>query len=324
MRFRTIRQLHIAMALLMALLILFTGCGGKEEAVKVAANDLTAGLRAQKVEERSVNADFKTAQYRYALSLMQAAAKVQEKETFMLSPLSLELALAMTANAAEGETLSQLLALFGTSDLQELNGMLHSYVESLGKECSVADSIWIRDGAADPDKAFFFFIVNYYDAEIYKAAFDQTTVTDVNAWVRAKTNGMIDAILQDIAPEDLVYLLNAVCFEAKWETHYQSGDIMPGTFYSRNGAEQRVDFMFSAEYGFFSDDHAQGFVKDYEDGHFQFAAIRPNDGVDVFDYLAELKAEDLRMMVRTAKNEKVLAKIPRFKTESDIDMAKVL
>ena len=230
MRFRTIRQLHIAMALLMALLILFTGCGGKEEAVKVAANDLTAGLRAQKVEERSVNADFKTAQYRYALSLMQAAAKVQEKETFMLSPLSLELALAMTANAAEGETLSQLLALFGTSDLQELNGMLHSYVESLGKECSVADSIWIRDGAADPDKAFLQAIVNYYDAEIYKAAFDQTTVTDVNAWVRAKTNGMIDAILQDIAPEDLVYLLNAVCFEAKWETHYQSGDIMPGTF----------------------------------------------------------------------------------------------
>ena len=317
---------NLRAALLFLMIFVLTGCtvsaGNTPAGLK--AENLLSGVRAKEVEERNVDAAFRVAQYQYGISLLRASAQASDNSTLMISPLSLELALAMAANGAEGETLTQLLTLFGASSLQELNEILHSCAENLGKECSAANSIWLRDGAAEPEAAFLQSAADYYNAEIYRAAFDQSTVTDINHWVREKTDGMIGELLQNIRPEDLIYLLNAVCFDAKWEVPYRDEDVMTGTFLAKNGMEEKAEFMLSTEHRYISDDHAQGFIKNYEDSRFRFVAILPERGMDVFDYLEELDGSHLRRMISEASSERVLTKLPKFTTRSTVDMVQAL
>lgn len=62
-----------------------------------------------------------------------------------------------------------------------------------------------------------------FDAEIFATGSDM--VEKVNAWVNEKTNGMIPKLL-DQAPADLrAVLMNAISFEAKWETIYEEDDV---------------------------------------------------------------------------------------------------
>ena len=330
------KHLCSGLALLLACVLCFSACGaaaedGTEHTSAEAAEpagiktvDLMAGVRAQTVESRKADAAFRRSQYEYSLDLLNACIKAGNSGTMMVSPLSLELALAMAANGAEGESLEQLLGLFGAASLQELNETLHGLTERLGEECTAANSIWLRDGAAKPKQEFLQAAADYYNAEIYQAAFDEGTASDINSWAREKTKGMIDGIIDQIGPEDLVYLLNAVCFDAKWEVPYLDTDVFPGTFHTQDGTEQRTEMMLSTEYCYFSDDHAQGFMKDYENGRFKFAAIRPYDGIDLFDYLEETDGTALLKMLTEWKYERVLTRLPSFKTRSDLDMVRAL
>ena len=318
------KYLHAALALLLAAGLTACAASAGESPKLGKAQNLLEGVKPQKVESRSAGTDFRKAQYDYDLNILKACVQTDGEHTMMVSPLSLELALAMAANGAEGETLEQLLGLFGASSTQELNETLHSYVESLGKECKTANSIWLRDGEINPTQEFLQTNADYYDAEIYRAPFDESTVTDINDWVKQKTDGMIEGILDRIAPDNTIYLLNAVCFDAKWRTPYEESDVEEGTFMTQSGENERVQMMCGEEYSYFADEKAQGFVKDYEDADYRFAAIRPNDGVDLFDYLKELDGTHLQWMLTQRTTEKVLTKIPEFKTKTSVDMVAAL
>ena len=106
-------------------------------------------------------------------------------------------------------------------DLTALNDYLYTYRMSLPentKKCklSLSNSLWLRD-IFRVDDAFLDTCANYYGAEAYRSAFDDSLVTDLNRWVDNKTDGMISSLL-DQPPTDrtMLYLVNAVCFDAKW------------------------------------------------------------------------------------------------------------
>ena len=214
-----------AAALLLALLMLLAlpGCGIKAQALTKdivpqaldTTTDLTAGGEA-------VSA--------FALSLLRSE---RAGETgLLLSPVSILNALGMTANGAGGTTLKQMETAAGMS-LNQLNEFLYTYRMSLPaayKSCAVslANSAWVRDTFRVED-SFLRACVNYYNAEIYRSAFDGSLVTDLNRWVSKETNGLIDSLLEQAPGEaTMLYLVNAACFDARWETPYEASDIREG------------------------------------------------------------------------------------------------
>lgn len=56
---------------------------------------------------------------------------------------------------------------------------------------------------------------------VYKTPFDEITKGDINNWVKDKTNGMIESLLEEAPPVDAVmYLINALLFDGEWENIY--------------------------------------------------------------------------------------------------------
>ena len=307
------------LTILLAALLSLTGCAAP-------AADLMRGITPNPVFAKELTDVSDAAVTDFALRLFRAG--MEEGENTLLSPLSVLAALSMTANGAKGETLSQMESVLGMP-VEELNTWLHIYTANLPREegykLHLANSIWFTD---DPsftvNKAFLQTTADYYDAGIYRAPFDETTCDAINHWVKDNTDGMIPQILEQIPEDAVMYLVNALAFDAKWQEPYSEYQIRDGDFTTEDGTKQTAQMMYAEENRYLEDGKAVGFVKYYEDRKYAFAALLPEEGVTVADYVSTLTGERLQEILTSAEAVPVETALPQFTAEYDVEMSDIL
>lgn len=309
-----------AILLLSALLFNFVSC------TTVSAADLMEGVTPKRVEAQEDLSKGSAQIADFALRLLQATDG--NGENALLSPLSVLCALSMTANGAKGETREQMEEVLGMS-VEELNLYLYSYLSALPQgedyKLSVANSIWFTDDERfTVNKDFLQTNADYYGAGAYKAPFDRSTLNDINNWVKENTDGMIPKVLEELSANAVMYLVNALAFEAEWQDVYEKHQVRDGEFTKEDGSKQEVELMYSSEGKYLEDEKAKGFIKYYKGGKYAFAALLPNEGVSVEEYIDSLDGEALAAMLANAKGAAVDAAIPKFETEYGTEMSQVL
>ena len=229
--------------------------------------------------------------------------------------MSVLYALAMAANGAQGDTLEQMEAVLGLP-LLELNEFCRAWLAALPEEdgsLSIANSLWFRDSEMlTVEESFLEANALWYSADVYEAPFDGTTVSDVDVWVDYHTGGMIPAILEEIPENAMVYLVNALAFDGRWETPYREYQVRAGTFTREDGTVREAELMYSTEDWYLSDGEAQGFLKPYQGGRYAFAALLPPEGMSLADYVASLEGGRLAQVLSGAREEAVWTAIPQF------------
>lgn len=292
---------------------------------KAKASNLMNGISAEKIQGKAADDTFISSFADFSIELFKKAS--DDDKNSLISPVSVMLALSMTANGADGETLSQMeKVLGGTLSIDDLNQYLYSYLKHITNDkkskLHIADSIWFNgdENLLKVDQTFLQKNANYYGAEAYKASFNSQTLKDINLWVSRNTDGMIDSIIDEIPPEALMYLINAVAFDAEWKNIYKKESIRDGIFTSIKGEKQSGKFMTSSESTYLEDENATGFMKDYSGESFSFAALLPNEGVDINDYLSQLTAGRFMSIINNAKEEQVIATVPKFSYDYSITM----
>lgn len=310
----------LAFILCIGMVLSLSGC-----ARKVMAEDLMSGITANEVK---TDVDLKNSAgiTDFAVKLFQNSE--ESGKNTLISPFSVLCALAMTANGADGETLAQMEKTLGMS-ADELNKYLHAYVNSLAqgekRKLSVANSIWFADRQDfTVNRDFLQTNADYFGADIYKAKFDNAARDDINAWVNNKTDGMIDKIIDEIPGEAVMYLINALAFDAEWQTVYKNTQIRNTKFTKEDKTEQNVKMMYADEYLYLQDDNAQGFIKKYYGGEYAFAALLPDEGVSVSEYVKSLTGEKLSEILSNPQNTSVETAIPKFKNECSYEMSEIL
>ena len=318
----------IALCLLLVCVIAvnFSGCAARAQGA-----DLMEGIRAKAVSGRQADDRFLDSQLRFAVDLFKASVGEREENNVLVSPLSVQLALTMCANGAEGQTKAEMERLLGGNiSIEELNEYLYTYVRNLPTDekykLEIANSIWFRDDAQrlsmEPD--FLQTNADYFGAQIFKSPFDDQTVKDINEWVSKHTDGMIKKIINEIDPYEVIHLINALAFDAEWETPYERSSVRNGIFTNIFGDARNVKMMHSTEYKYIEDDNAVGFIKDYKDEKYGFAALLPNEGIDLYDYIASLTGEALKELLSNIQNETVITAIPEFSYDYSLIMNDVL
>lgn len=311
----------MSVALLFALLMTGTSC-----TKKVSGEDLMEGITGQdiKVPDAYAEQDLQGA-LSFSLSLFQ---KSLENKNMLLSPVSILSAMGMTGNGALENTRVEMEEVFGMK-MENLNELLYLYRSSLpDKEklkVHVANSIWFREGGAvDVEEDFLQLNASYYNASIYRAPFDDSTVRDINLWVKEKTKEMIPEILEEIPEDAVMYLINALAFEGEWAKIYSEDQIRDGVFRNMEGAEEQVKMMHSEETLYLEDEHTLGFLKPYADGDFVFAALLPKDeSQSIGEYVDSLTGEGLSDLLQNVEETAVTAMMPKFKTEYKVELSGV-
>ena len=306
-----------------------TETGTPNDNEKSQAIDLMSGYTSGTTTVAELDGAFINNQWRLAMELFKSSNKTSDGNV-LISPLSIQLALAMTANGAEGETKSQMERLLGGEyTIDELNAYLKTYVSNLPNEKSsklnVANSIWFRKNNFVPNQFFLQTNKDYYDASIYSAPFDKTTLADINNWVNTNTDGMIKKLLDQIDESSLMYLINAIAFDAEWDEKYSEDSIHKDLFTMENGISCEAEFMWSTEYAYYELDKAVGLKKDYKNGKYSFVALLPNEDFGVNDLISSLTYEEIINMLNNPDYSRdVIAKMPKFSYEYSLKMNDVL
>lgn len=295
--------------------------------VTVEAVDLMKGIQSQQIEALADLSTNNSEVTDFGIRLFQATMK--EGENTLLSPLSVISALAMTANGAEGETLAQMEEVLGLTT-GELNTYMYTYMsqlpESENYQLKLANSIWFTDAENfQVEKDFLQTNANYYGADIYKRKFDRGAKDEINLWVSQKTEEMIPEILDEIPQDAVMYLVNALAFEAEWDSTYEKRQVQDDTFILEDGTQKDVELMYEEKYmPYLEDELATGFLKYYTERKYAFVALLPKEGVAVAEYVNFLSGESLQSMLENASEEKVETAIPKFVTEYETELSQVL
>lgn len=306
------RVLSVILATAMGLCAVcsLAGCADSSE-------NLMQGIEGTGISETDRSVSCSDAVTQFALGLLIESR--EQGENTLLSPVSVIYALAMTANGADGETLAQMEKVLGT-DIGKLNTYLKRYANSLKNsskaKLSMANSIWITsDKRFSVNEQFLQTNADYYDSAVFRTDFDSKALNEMNAWIEDNTDGMIKDMI-DYIPEDAVmYLINALAFDAQWANVYNEYSVVDGLFYAADGEIKNVELMYSSENLYLEDENATGFIKPYADGNYAFAALLPNEGISVDEYLKSIDGKKLHSTLLNAKEIEVDAALVKFECE---------
>ena len=308
-----------------ALILALAACGGgTASSTQSLTQGQQTGQQTEEPAEVSGNADLKAADF--AVRLLKASL-AGDKNT-LISPFSVMSALAMTANGADGETLAQMEKVLGMP-LNELNAYLKAYAASLPQgeqyKLNPANSIWFTSGDNfQVNEDFLKKVSANYDADIFQADFDDATLKDINDWVKEKTDGMIPEILDQISPAAVMYLINALAFEAEWGEPYFDFQVQESEFTAEDGTKEKVDLMHSEERDYLESEDATGVIKYYKEGKYAFAALLPKEGTTVEELVESLDGAKLHEILEGRQNITTYTAIPKFETEFSTEMSDVL
>ena len=186
-----------------------------------------------------VSVDVVKANNDLGMKMFSKLAAGEAGKNMMISPISISIAMAMVTNGASGENLDEMKDVlgFGEMNLSDVNEQFSQLIASLVEAdkdmvLEIADSVWMDDAFAPAVKQDFVDVLNeFYDAAFFTEDFQDTaTVGKINSWVSEKTHEKIDKIIEEIGPNAVMYLINAIYFKAAWTTSFDKDSIYEGAF----------------------------------------------------------------------------------------------
>lgn len=299
-------------------LLIMTGCGVNNSASISEATDIMKDVSRKDVDTSDkLTKENNIKVTDFGVDILKNS--FGEDGNTLISPISVIYALGMTANGADGNTLSEMEDTFGLS-VDELNGYLNAYLKTLasseGAKFNIANSIWIReDENLKPSEDFLQKNKDYLDAKIFEAKFNIDTAKEINNWVSDNTSGLIDSIIDEISDDAMMYLINALALTAEWESPYSEDQVIEDDFTKIYNEKEKTEFMFSKLNSYIEGENETGFLKYYKDRKYAFAALLPNEDININDYVKSLNGEKVNSLLSEVEDKETLTTIPKFESE---------
>lgn len=229
----------------LAVLPLLGACGNGTGPNGGAADSLRVLPRAlSTTEQQGV-----TAGNRFALNLLRESARIRPGNV-LLSPLSVSVALGMTMNGAEQETLAEMTNTlgWGNQPRAEVNAAYRDLMQLLPSvdpqvTLTIANGVWLR-APFTANAGFVQDVRTFFAAPVTTLPTPRAMFDAVNVWGNERTRGMIPKVLEGDPPVDLVMLLaNATYFAGKWRERFDPAKTTPQGFQLENGTSVSVPMM---------------------------------------------------------------------------------
>lgn len=267
----------------------------------------------------------------------QLFSKVTSGETegknITISPLSVSLALSMAYNGAKNETRTEIEKVLNVSELtvEQINNAHKALVEALKSydpsvQLEIANAIFSdKNFSVLPD--FISTNQSYYDAFVQSLDFSNSiqTLKTINGWVAQKTQNKIPTIIEEINPQMVMVLLNAIYFNGVWKNKFGEKDTHNLPFYFADGTQKDVATMkLEKLLEYHSNDLFSAVNLPYGTGQFQMTIILPNQGKTTQNVISELNASNWNKWMKSFKTESCVVHMPRFKFSFDTKLKDIL
>ncbi|MDJ1499139.1 serpin family protein [Xanthocytophaga agilis] len=300
-------------------ILLFSAC--KQNEVSPDNKPNVRALRTNETQTVKNSTDFAFNVF-HKLNEIQPADKNQ-----FISPFSIAMAVAMTYNGANTTTkdgIKKALSMQGLTD-EEQNSAFQSiaaYLNGIDKTVtfSPANSIWYKKDLT-PQTNFVEANQKYFDAEVRGLDLikdKEGSKNTINNWVKNKTNGKIDRIIENISDDQVMFLINAIYFKGTWAYKFDKNKTQEDDFYLENGSTVRKEFMRgNATVGVYTDADKVLIDLPYGNKQFTMTLIMPNSNKSIESLLKQLTSENFANWLAKSDTTTIDIKLPKFKFEGN-------
>lgn len=222
----------------------------------------------------------------FAFDLYQETIKGEESENAFISPMSAYFALSMLWNGADGEsseamkkTLKSNLDVDGNNENCK---SLLNYLPNVDKdvEMKISNSMWVNQNF-NVAQNFENTLEKDFGAKCERLDFSnsEASKTKINNWVSDATNKKIPKIIDNINPDHVLFLINAVYFKGPWKTKFDSKFTEQWDFENLDKSVSKVDMMISdvKNYKAAFEENYAAISLPYANEKYELIAILPND-----------------------------------------------
>lgn len=283
------------------------------------------------IELSSRTKSFVTEGNRFAIQLLQEVER-QEGKSFMVSPLSLNLALGMLLESApQCEDADKVMDMLGypegsREEIREFADLMMERLPQMDKKTTVSlANLAVTDsdkGKINPD--FAQSARTYYHALTESMSFSNPgkVAERVNDWAYERTEKMIREVVRESDVKDWTFLLaNALYFKGKWMGPFEKGKTGDEMFHSGSGVDVKVKMMKKSDkidYG--ENKTCQAVNLPYGNGAFSMQVYLPKAGIDVEGLL--YSPENITSLPFSL--HEVDLWLPRFSIEKKVDLKDIL
>jgi serpin B len=268
---------------------------------------------------------------KFATNFFKLAAKKPDSNV-VISPYSVSTALSMAYNGAGSKTKTEMQNVLDYSGLSDeaVNQQNSSLYKSLmhvnpSSELTVANAMFANKNF-EFVKAFMDSNQKYYGAKLETLDFaDLSTVNKINNWVKDNTKNKIPSILDKVAPDAILYLVNAVYFKGVWLDEFKKDETQPVDFKLSNGSKKTVEMMNrSAKMSYFAGNNFQAVMLPYKDKRLQMCIFLPDKKSNITAFINSLTPESWSQWREQFRKEEGHLGLPRFKVEYKTELSEVL
>ena len=254
-----------------------------------------------------------------------------KEKNLLISPIGIEILLSLCSNGAEGLTQKEMIKILKYKDVDEANINANKILNELDKNDVVKIANGILTKIHPNDK---FIIKGLND---YKSNIDELkNYNNVNKWVMNKTNGKIKKIIDNLSPDVMMVLLNAIYFEAFWKKQFDINHTYNKEFYNIDSSKENIDLMFlrGEKLNYYENDDLKAVKLDYNipDNLINAIAILPKNEQfleqSINDIIENLDDNLFYNIVENLNKKSNITKVnlylPKFELEYNIDLNEIL
>lgn len=270
----------------------------------------------------------------FALRLFQ---KTSGMDSRVMSPLSVTYLMSVLANGADGQTRQEILSTIGWGDsgkdavsLQDVNDFCRMMMDKVAREdkavtVDIANYVAVNNRLT-VGEGFRKAVTDNYRAGVESLDFSSSkTLKHINDWCSKQTRGMIPSIIDNVSPQDVSYLLNAIYFNGTWTDPFDKQDTQLERFRGYTRDIKRVDMMHRNDSYFYAEGKGFKAVEiPYGNRSFSMTVLLPDEDKSIDEVLGGLSAEKLNMLRQDLEKCEVDLKLPRFTTELEQPLNEVI
>jgi serpin B len=273
----------------------------------------------------------------FASRLYNALAAADPARNLFLSPFSVQMALAMCAAGARGETRRVLADLLGAPlDVAEQNRQFAARLATLQSagnsnvSLTIANALWVQKGRPlhpDYQKG----VAGFYGgtcSELDFVALPDQAVKSINAWVESNSAGKIKDLIQRqlITRDTRLVLTNAIYFKGKWADEFDKSHTWDEDWHGASGARKTPMMHRMGGYLYHEGADFKALDLPYQGEQLSLLVVLPkkNDGLAALERQWADGHAYPQVTASLAHEESVIVALPRFKMETESQLGAVL
>ena len=282
----------------------------------------------------AVSEELVQAYQHFAYEFVKTVQQADPDSNICLSPFSAFMAFALCYAGSQSVTAEEFQTVFGMTKAQgtAFAQSLLSYFQILADrqgdkqaKVNLANSVWInKDYEPYVKEDYLKTAGEKYKASIFSLNFQKDdALTAINNWCSDQTDGLVKEILDELNPDAVMVLINALLVEAAWREQYEDYQVTHDKFTCADGHEVDASYLCKTIGTCYISEDAKAFKMPLEAG-FSFVAILPEEGITAKEYLSTLTSEKAGRLLSEKTYCAVKTRIPQFQLDYAIDLNEVM